>query len=208
MTSSSASGRSSDVTSSSASGDPPDRAYSVVDSRVSHEGMMSTLRIDRVSGPDGSVMTREVAEHLDAVAVVPLTDDRQVVLVRQYRHPVRRYELEVPAGILDVDGEAAYDAAVRELAEETGLRAARLERVTRFWNSAGWSDESTTIFVATGLTPAPHDEAFVAEGEEADMVVLRMPLEDALAKVRSGEIGDAKTIIGLLLVANGAPAGS
>jgi 8-oxo-dGTP pyrophosphatase MutT (NUDIX family) len=185
--------------SGSPGGDDGDR-FPVVDSRVHYEGVMSTVRVDEVRMPGGDVATREVAHRPDAVAVVPLTPAGDVVLVRQFRHAVRRYELEIPAGLLDVEGESEDEAAQRELAEEIGMTAGRLERLTRFWNSAGWTDESTTVFVGHDLRPSTPDD-FVAEAEEADMTVLRVPFAEAIAKVRAGEITDAKTMIGLLLVA-------
>lgn len=178
----------------------PDARYDVVESTVTHEGVMSTLRVDQVTMPGGDVASREVAQRPDAVAVVPLTTDGEVVMLRQYRHPVGRYELEIPAGLLDVKGEAEAEAAQRELVEEIGMTAGTLERLTRFWNSAGWSDEATTVFVGRDLRPAVPDDDFVAEHEEADMQVLRVPLAEAVALVRSGAITDAKTVIGLLLV--------
>lgn len=174
--------------------------FEVVESQVTHEGVMSTLRVDKVATPDGDVATREVAVRPDAVAIVPLTDDGDVVMLRQYRHPVGRYELEIPAGLLDVEGERPEDAVQRELAEEAGLTAATVRRLTRFWNSAGWSDEATTIYVGTGLSPAAPGADFAAEAEEADMEVLRIPFAEAVAMARTGEITDAKTVIGLLLV--------
>ncbi|MBW3604845.1 MAG: NUDIX hydrolase [Actinobacteria bacterium] len=183
----------------------PDAAaeFAAVSSEVTHEGVMSTIRIDRVAMPDGEVATREVAQRPDAVAVVPLTDDGAVVLVRQYRHPVGGYELEIPAGLLDVEGETVEEAAQRELAEEVGMHAGQLRRLTRFWNSAGWSDEATTVFLGTGLRSTTPDDGFVAEAEEADMEVLHVPLRDALDAVREGRITDAKTVIGLLLTDDG-----
>lgn len=173
--------------------------FPVVGSDVTHEGVMVTVRVDRVAMPDGEV-DREVARRPSAVAVVPLTDAGEVVLLRQYRHPVGGYELEIPAGLLDIEDEPEDAAAQRELAEEIGMRAGRLRRLTRFWNSAGWSDEATTVFVGTQLQPAAPDDGFVADAEEADMQVLRLPLAAALARVRDGRIADAKTIVGLLLV--------
>jgi 8-oxo-dGTP pyrophosphatase MutT (NUDIX family) len=183
-----------------------DARFDVVDSTVTHEGVMSTLRVDRVAMPGGRVASREVAQRPDAVAVVPLTDDGEVFMLRQYRHPVGRYELEIPAGLLDVEGESEADAAQRELAEEIGMTAGTLDRLTRFWNSAGWSDEATTLFVGRDLSPATPDDDFVAEAEEADMEVLRVPLAEAVALVRTGAVTDAKTVIGLLLVGCDAPA--
>jgi 8-oxo-dGTP pyrophosphatase MutT (NUDIX family) len=198
-------GRTRTDASSSPAGD--DDRFPVVDSRVHYEGVMSTVRVDEVRMPGGNVATREVAHRPDAVAVVPLTDAGEVVLVRQFRHPVRRYELEIPAGLLDVEGESEDEAAQRELAEEIGMTAGSLERLTRFWNSAGWTNESTTVFVGRDLRPSAPD-GFVAEAEEADMAVLRLTLADAIDRVRTGEITDAKTMIGLLLVAGSDPDGA
>lgn len=175
--------------------------FPVVASTVVHQGLMMTLRVDRVDMPDGTAVDREVAQRPGAVAVVPLTSDGEVVLVRQYRHPVGRYELEIPAGLLDADDETEEEAAQRELSEEIGMAAGRLERLTRFWNSAGWSDEATTVFAGRDLYASAPDHEFTAQAEEADMAVLRMPLSSAIGKVRSEEITDAKTVIGLLLVA-------
>lgn len=175
--------------------------YRVDSSEVVYRGHLGQVRVDQVRMPDGDTAAREVAEHVDAVGVVPLDDDGRVVLVRQYRHPLGRHLLEIPAGLLDVEGEGVEDAARRELAEETGLAADRLERLTRFENSAGWSDEATTVFLATGLREQRPGDGFVAEHEEAAMEIVRLPLADAVARVRSGEISDAKTIVGLLLAA-------
>lgn len=172
--------------------------YETIASETVYEGF-STLRIDRVRTPGGEEVEREVVEHVSAVAVVPLLDDGSVILLRQYRHPIGRYVLEIPAGILDVDGEDEADAAQRELEEEIGHRADRLERLTRFENSSGWTDETTTIFRGTGLREVGLPDGFTPEGEEADMEVVRLPLDAAVAEVRAGHITDAKTVIGLLL---------
>lgn len=180
--------------------------FSVASSAVTHEGMLTTMRVDRLRVPDGSVVEREVAERPNAVAIVPLTAAGEVVLVRQYRHPVGGHELEIPAGLMDVEGESEEATARRELLEEVGMSAGMLRRLLYFHNSGGWSDEATTVFVATDLRDAEADDGFVAEAEEADMSVVRMPLEEAIAAVHGGEIQDAKTVIGLLFVAtNGAP---
>lgn len=177
--------------------------FTVASSRVTHEGMLTTLRVDTVRMPDGEAVEREIAQRPNAVAMVPVTDDGDVILVRQYRHAVGAYELEIPAGLLDVDGESEELAAQRELAEEIGATAGTLRRLIRFHNSSGWSQEATIVFLATDLTDAPPPEGFVAADEEADMAVLRMPMGDALVAVHRNEISDAKTVIGLLLVATG-----
>jgi ADP-ribose pyrophosphatase len=175
--------------------------FSVASSAITHEGVLTTMRVDRLRAPDGSVVEREVAERPNAVAMVPLTASGEVVLVRQYRHPVGGYELEIPAGLMDVEGESEEAAAQRELIEEIGMTAGTLRRLLSFHNSGGWSDESTTVFAATDLRDAEADAGFVAEAEEADMSIVRIPLEEAIAAVRRGEIHDAKTVIGLLFVA-------
>lgn len=178
-----------------------DGPFDVTRSHVTHEGMLTTLRVDTLRMPDGDTADREIAHRPDAVAMVPVTDAGEVILVRQYRHAVGGYMLEVPAGLLDVDGEAADAAARRELAEEIGVRADTLERVLTFHNSSGWSDESTIVYVATGLHGVTPPQGFTAEAEEADMEVVTLPLTEAIAAVQRGEITDAKTVVGLLLVA-------
>ena len=174
--------------------------FETLESRTAHDGF-ATVRVDTVRMPDGDVAEREVVEHTPAVAVVPLFDDGTVVLLRQYRHPIGRYLLEIPAGKLDVDGEDPADAARRELAEETGLQAAELVHLTTFENSAGWTTEWTAVHLGTGLTETAPPDDFEAEHEEADMEVVRLPLAEAVDAVVRGEITDAKTVIGLLLAA-------
>lgn len=183
-------------------GDPDWSWFEVKSSRVVHDGW-SRVRVDEVAMPDGSVSDREVVEHTSAVAVVPLMDDGTVVLLRQYRHAVGGYLLEIPAGILDVEAEPEPDAAQRELAEEVGLRAGRLDHLTTFWNSAGWCDERTHVYLGRELVEAERPDGFVLEAEEADMEVVRLPLDDAVAAVRDGSITDAKTVVGLLMAATG-----
>jgi ADP-ribose pyrophosphatase len=173
--------------------------YEVLRSEVAFDGQLSRVRVDRVRMPDGDVAEREIVEHPDAVAIVPVDDDGRVVLLRHYRPAWRRRMLEVPAGKCDVDGEAPEQTARRELAEEVGLEAGELTELVRFANSGGWTDESTTIFLATGLREVP-DPGFTATAEEADVEVLRVPLDEAVDLARCEEVVDAKTIIGLLLV--------
>lgn len=174
--------------------------FETVSSRVVHEGF-STVRIDEVRMPDGSTVEREIVEHVSAVAVVPVVDG-DVLLLRQYRHAVGGYVLEIPAGILDVDGEDPAEAARRELAEEIHHEAAELRELMCFQNSSGWTDETTTVYLGTDLRPVDPPDDFAAQAEEADMEVVRLPLAVALDEVRVGRISDAKTVIGLLLAAD------
>ncbi len=167
-----------------------------VGERTIHEGVVVTIVNGTFEAPDGSTFDRDVVRHPGAVAVVPLDDDGVVTLVRQYRAPLDRFVLEVPAGKRDVDGEPPEVTARRELEEEVGLSARDLELLTTFHNSVGFCDEACLVYLATGLTPAvsAHDGI-----EEQYLEVHRMTLVEALARVADGGITDAKTVIGLLL---------
>jgi 8-oxo-dGDP phosphatase len=173
--------------------------FETVESRTVCEGPLSRVRVDRVRTPNGEVIEREVVEHADAAAVVPLRDDGAVVLLRHYRQPFRSYQLEIPAGKLDVDGEATAAAVHRELREETGLEAARIEQLTVIRNSAGWTDEVTYMYLATGLRHVGVPEGFAPEAEEAELEIVVMPLDAAVSAVHDGTITDAKTVVGILL---------
>ena len=172
--------------------DPPEW---IVDSRSIYRGRIVQFRVDTVVLPDGSTAIREIASTPGAVVIVPLTDDRRVRLVRQYRSAIGKFLLELPAGTLEPD-ESPEEAAPRELAEETGDRAAHWERLAGFHTVPGICNEYLHLFLATGLTPGQTDR-------EADefMEVVTLPLNEALAMVKTGEVHDAKTIIGLLMVA-------
>lgn len=173
--------------------DPPER---VVDSRLVYEGRIVRFRVDRVELPDGSLTIREIVGTPGAVVIVPLTDDGQVRLVRQYRSAIGQFLLELPAGTLEPN-EPPEQAAPRELAEETGDRAAGWQRLTGFFTVPGICDEYLHLFLATGLAPGLTNQ----ESDEF-IEVVTLPLAEALAMVRSGEIRDAKTIVGLLMVAD------
>jgi 8-oxo-dGDP phosphatase len=176
-------------------------SYDVVRSSTPYDGRLSRVRVDTIRLPNGDLVDREVVEHPDAVAVVPVDADGQVVLVRQFRHVLRQPQLEIPAGILDVDGEAPEDAAQRELTEEVGLVAGTLVELASFANSVGWTDEATTVYLGTELTSTPLPPGYSPHAEEADMEVVRLPLDTALRMIDDGGLRDAKTVIGLLLAA-------
>lgn len=165
---------------------------------VVHQGYAFDTAVARYRAPDGAEFTRDVVRHIGAVGVLPLHDDDTVTLVRQYRAPIGARLLEIPAGLRDVDGEPTERTAARELAEEVGLAAGRIEPLCTFHTAAGFSDEQVHIHLATGLTAVESD----AQGpEEHDMEIERHPLTSLVAMIRAGEITDAKTIIGVLLVA-------
>lgn len=174
--------------------------FETEDTRLAYEGFC-TVRLDRLRMPDGDAVEREVCEHMDAVAVVPVTGEGDVLMVRQYRHPVGRYLLEIPAGLLDVPGEDVAEAGRRELIEETHHDADVLTSLVTFENSAGWTTERTHVLLGTGLRPTSPPDGFEPEAEEADMEVERLPLDDVVAMAREGVLTDAKTVIGVLLAA-------
>jgi ADP-ribose pyrophosphatase len=147
---------------------------------------------------DGSVSTREVVEHPGAVAVVALDENDQVVLVHQYRHPVGEYLLELPAGLLDVDGESALSAAQRELAEEAALTASAWDLLVDLLPSPGMSNEAIRVYLARGLTAVPTAERFQPEHEELTMTVRRVPLEIAVKLAFDGELRNAAAVAGVL----------
>jgi ADP-ribose pyrophosphatase len=157
-------------------------------------GRFLDVRRDTVALPDGSQATREYIVHPGAVMVVPLLDDGRLVMERQHRHPMGKVMLEFPAGKID-PGEAPFACAVRELAEETGYRAAEWARAGILHNAIAYSTEGIEIWFARGLTPgAPELDA----GEFLETVVHSADELDAM--VASGAVTDAKTLIGLLWV--------
>lgn len=176
----------------------PDPAFRPLEDLEVYRGWRFTVHKSRFEAPDGSEFERDVVRHPGAVAVVPLHEDGTVTLVRQYRAALDSELLELPAGLRDVEGEPDARTAERELVEEAGLAAAQLELLVTFHNSPGFSDESVAIYLATGLTPVAHDRQGV---EEHAMTVERHPVAEILAMVRDGRITDAKTIIGVSLLA-------
>ena len=148
-------------------------------------------------GPSGR-FERDIVHHPGAVVVVPLTDTGSVIMVRQFRSAIGTDLLEIPAGKRDVTGEPPEETARRELAEEVGRGASNLELLARFYNSPGFTDELSWLYLATGLSDVPHDR----QGhEEQLMSVEEVPLRDTEAMIADGRIVDAKSIIGLTLTA-------
>jgi len=169
--------------------------FEKLDERMVYEGHVIALGVGTFAGPDGSTFERDVVHHPGAVSVVPIIDDH-VVLIRQYRAALDDLLLEIPAGKRDIDGEPPEQTAHRELVEEVGLRAGGLVRLAEFYNSPGFSDEHSYVFLAVDLEPV----AASAQGiEEEHMTIEQVPLDDILGLIATGEMRDAKTIIGLTL---------
>jgi len=156
-----------------------------------YTGKVVTLNLETVTLPNGATVELEVVRHPGAAAIVPMKDDRTVVLIRQYRLAAGGFIYEIPAGKLH-PGEDPRLCAERELEEEIGYRAGAIERLATFFTAPGFTDEVMHLFLATGLAKTvqklDHDEV---------LEVIEMPLEKAVAKIRDGTIRDAKTIVGL-----------
>lgn len=156
-------------------------------------GEIFKVRVDAVALPDGSVTQREIVEHPGAIAVLPLTADGKVVLVRQFRYAIGGVTLEIPAGKLDRPGEPPLAAAQRELAEETGYRAESWRYLGLLHPTPGFATEKLHLFLATGLVSGPPS----LEADEF-IDVVELPVAEAVEAVFKGAITDAKTMTALL----------
>jgi ADP-ribose pyrophosphatase len=171
-----------------------------ISSKRAYTGRVISLDVDEVRFPDGSVGSLEMVRHPGASAVVPMLsspddDDPEVLLIRQYRYAAEGYLYEIPAGRLD-PGESPAQCAGRELTEETGYVADRVEHLFTMYTTPGFTDEKIHLFLATGLTAG---EAHREADEFLDLVPMR--LSRALSMCQQGEIQDAKTALGLLYAA-------
>ncbi len=164
--------------------------------RVVHQGALISTVVATFEGPDGDQFERDVVHHPGAVSVVPVLDGTTVVLVRQYRAAVDQELLEIPAGKRDVEGEDIELTARRELEEEIGMRAGKLELLAEFYNSPGFSDEHSFVFLGLDLEEA---ESSLQGVEEQHMTVERVALADVPRLIGESQIVDAKSIIGLCL---------
>lgn len=169
-------------------------APKVIDSEIIFSGRVIEVSVDTVSEGE-TTYKREVVHHPGSAVIVPIFDDGTVGLVRQYRHPAVRYLLEVPAGTLQ-RGEIPEEGAARELEEELGLTCGRLEKLSEFFVSPGFLEEKMWIYLATDLRQTQQ------RLEDDELIeIVRLPLSQALNRITTGEIEDAKTIIGLMLAA-------
>jgi ADP-ribose pyrophosphatase len=173
---------------------PPKELPKIINSQKVYKGRVFNVTVDTVCEGELTYQ-REVVHHHGSAVIVPVFDDGTVVLVRQYRHPAVRYLLEVPAGTL-ANGERPEVGAARELQEELGLVAARLEKLSEFFVSPGFCEEKMWVYLASELS-----EGKQLLDEDEVLEIVRLPIAEALEMITSGEIQDAKTIIGLMLAA-------
>jgi 8-oxo-dGDP phosphatase len=172
--------------------------FEVVSSEHRFSGSVFDVRTDAVRMPDGSVADRDVVIHPGAVAVLALDADSQVVMVRQYRHAVGQELLELPAGLLDVDGESALTGARRELYEEAALAATDWAVLLDIYNSSGMSNEAIRVYLARELTEVGEQDRFAPEHEEISMTVERYPLEELVRMALAGELVNGTAVAGVL----------
>ncbi|ADQ40835.1 NUDIX hydrolase [Caldicellulosiruptor acetigenus I77R1B] len=164
-----------------------------IDSTLIYDGSFISLKVDKVLLPNGNISQRAIVLHSGAAVVVPVDDENNVIFVKQFRKPIEKVIIELPAGKLDKD-ENPLECAKRELEEETGYKARELIKLTEIYTTPGFSNEVIHVYLATGLYKG---EAHTDADEFVE--VLNIKMADAILMVKKGEIRDAKTIIGLLL---------
>lgn len=173
-------------------------AWPVAASESFYDTPYVALHRDTIVDPSGGEHLRAVVQPRSAVGVLALDDDDRLLLVAQYRHAVGRRMVELPAGVLDVEGEDELTTAARELAEEADVRAEHWEHHLVVRSSPGYTSEALTVFRATGLSPVPQDERTVRQAEEADMAQWWLPFDDAVEAVLDGRISNGLAISSIL----------
>ena len=166
----------------------------VLASETIFEGKAFDVRRDQVEIEDGRMVVREIVAHAPAVTLIPIDEFGQIWFIRQYRHPIGEYILELPAGVVE-EGESALETAKREIREEIGMAAEKIQQVGSFYLAPGYSTEYMTVFLAQGLFPAP------LPGDDDEMITVeKMPVEEALDPRNVSLFRDSKTLASLLLV--------
>ena len=170
--------------------------FKVIESRVLFSGKVFDLKVDKIEYDSGNPGIREVAVHPGGAVVVPVLDNGRIIIVKQYRYPLNKTILELPAGKLNKD-EDPLVCAVRELEEETGYKAGRIEKLGAICTSPGFCTEILHIYFANELIPGNHNR----EEGEYGMEILELTFKEVEEKIKRGEIIDAKTICGIHLAA-------
>lgn len=172
-------------------------SWEVVASRTPFEGAKTSVKSDQVRMPDRAVVRRDYQVHPGSVCVLALDEEQRVLVLKQFRHPVRHRLWELPAGLLDVPGENPLHAAQRELYEEAHVKAEDWRVLADFYTSPGGSDEAVRVFLAQDLAEAEGERYAVSE-EESDMETARVPLRDLVAGVLAGRLGNPGLVTGVL----------
>ena len=162
-----------------------------------YDGTLLHVKKDKVELPNGDISYREWIKHPGASAVIPVTDNNEIILVRQYRYPIQSLTMEIPAGKLDVAGEDPLECAKRELEEETGYSAQEYQFLTKLATTVGFSDEFIYIYAARGLKAGQQHT-----DEDEFINVVTVPLDKAVEMVHSGEILDGKSVVAILMLQN------
>jgi ADP-ribose pyrophosphatase len=163
--------------------------YKLNKSEILYKGKVFDLQIDEITYDSGNKGIREIAVHSGGAVIVPITNEGKIVLVKQFRYPFQKYMLEMPAGKLN-KGEDPYLCAVRELEEETGYKADKVEKLGAIATTPGFCTEILHLYIATGLTPGRHNR----EEGELTMEVYEYSFEDVERLISEGELYDAKSI--------------
>lgn len=171
--------------------------FRLLDHKVIYRGKVFNTIVDEIEYDSGNRSVREVADHPGGAVVMPVLDDGRIVFVYQYRYPLHQYIYELPAGKLDAD-EPPEVCARRELKEETGYEAGKLEKLTAIYSSPGFCSEKLHLFIARDL----HDGKQELEEGELELTLKYIPMKEAFHMVRTNEIVDAKTIVGLFFLEN------
>ncbi|OZM70863.1 ADP-ribose pyrophosphatase [Amycolatopsis antarctica] len=175
--------------------EPGTHEFTVVSTQDIHIGRVVGLRVDEVAMPGGTTARREVTEHLGAVGVAAVDAEGAITLIHQYRHPLGRRLWELPAGLVDHPGEDPVAAAQRELVEEAGLAAARWDTLVDVATSPGFTDEVVRVYLAREVSEVDRE---VLGEEEADLVIRRFPLAEAVEMALAGELVNGATVSGVL----------
>jgi 8-oxo-dGTP pyrophosphatase MutT (NUDIX family) len=177
----------------------------VLDSDLVYSGRVWDVRSDTVRYGDGEIV-RQYVDHPGAAAIVVVDDDQRVLLIQQYRHPIRHRDWEIPAGLLDIAGETPLQTAQRELIEEADLTARDWEPLLSIFTTPGGNDEVVHLFLARDL--APVGRAHAREAEEADIRIEWIPLQDAVTGVLAGRLRNGILAVGVLAAAEAIRRGS
>jgi 8-oxo-dGDP phosphatase len=170
----------------------------VLDSDLVYSGLVWDVRSDTFRYGDGEIV-RQYVDHPGAAAIVVVDDDERVLLIQQYRHPIRHRDWEIPAGLLDIAGETPLETAQRELIEEADLTAGDWEPLLSIFTTPGGNDEVVHLFLARDLTPV--GSAHAREAEEADIRIEWIPLQDAVTGVLEGRLRNGILAVGVLAAA-------